>query len=149
MGRDASAMGEALGVTMESTSIIMNFRERMGMAEVIDGLDDQRQDEFVKRVLKHFSKLEKFAKMFKDDEFSEFVKKEKAYFKKNIEEQAYYEALDDELRDGTIKYSVEALEKQRMQNSRYDRKMILDGKINKLKKEKGAQLRTELQCGTL
>jgi len=136
MGRDTSVLGEALGVTMESTSIIMNFRERMGMAEVIDGLDDQRQDEFVKRILKHFSKLEKFAKIFKDEEFSEFVRKEKAYFRKNIDEQAYYETLDDELRDGTIKYSVVALEKQRTQNSRYDRKMILDGKISSLKKEK-------------
>lgn len=137
MGRDTSALGAALGVTMESTSIILNFQERIITGEMIDQLDDERREEFIKRMRKHLRKLEEFAKRFEDKEFIEYVRRERAYFERDIKEQIYYENMDDELRDGMKGYSERALEKQRTENENYNRKMILDGKIQSLETKKG------------
>lgn len=127
-GKQPSLISRMLDFVMSHTGYYHMLREKLNLQKQIDELDDERRDNYNLIFKKNLKKLEMIAIDSKDDKLIKLYREMKTNFLKDEKEAAYYEQLDDELREMNVKFVSEALDRTRDDASEYEREMILTNK---------------------
>ena len=127
-GKQPSLISRMLDFVMSHTGYYHMLREKLNLQKQIDDLDDERRDNYNLIFKKNLKKLEMIAIDSKDDKLMKLYREMKTNFLKDEKEAAYYEQLDDELREMNVKYVHEALDRTRDDANEYEREMILTNK---------------------
>ena len=127
-GKQPSLISRILDFVMSHTGYYHVIREKLNLQKQIDELDDEREENYNLTFKKNLKKLETIAIDSKDDKLMKLYREIKTNFLKNEKEAAYYENLDDELRERNIKFVSEALDRTRDDANEYEREMILTNK---------------------
>ncbi|MGL5595124.1 MAG: hypothetical protein ACRDDH_14430, partial [Cetobacterium sp.] len=113
---------------MSHTGYYHVLREKLNLQKQIDELDDEREENYNLTFKKNLKKLEMIAIDSKNEKLIKLYREMKTNFLKDEKEAAYYEQLDDELREMNIKFVSEALDRTRDDANEYEREMILTNK---------------------
>lgn len=127
-GKQPTLISRMLDFVMSHTGYYHMLREKLNLQKQIDELDDIREENYNLTFKKNLKKLEMIAIDSKDDKLIKLYREIKTNFLKNEKEAAYYEKLDDELREMNIKAVHEALDRTRDDANEYEREMILTNK---------------------
>ncbi|WP_297639452.1 hypothetical protein [uncultured Clostridium sp.] len=127
-GKQPTLISRMLDFVMSHTGYYHVLREKLNLQKQIDELDDDREENYNITFKKNLKKLEIIAIDSKNDKLMKLYKEIKTNFLKNEKESAYYEQLDDELREMNIKFVSEALDRTRDDANEYEREMILTNK---------------------
>ena len=127
-GKQPTLISRMLDFVMSHTGYYHVLREKLNLQKQIDELDDEREENYNIAFKKNLKKLELIAIDSKDEKLMKLYKEIKTNFLKNEKESAYYEQLDDELREMNIKFVSEALDRTRDDANEYEREMILTNK---------------------
>lgn len=127
-GKQPTLISRMLDFVMSHTGYYHVLREKLNLQEQIDELDDEREENYNIAFKKNLKKLELIAIDSKDEKLMKLYKEIKTNFLKNEKESAYYEQLDDELREMNVKFVHEALDRTRDDANEYEREMILTNK---------------------
>lgn len=127
-GKQPTLISRMLDFVMSHTGYYHVLREKLNLQKQIDELDDEREENYNLTFKKNLKKLETIAIDSKDDKLMKLYREIKTNFLKNEKEAAYYENLDDELREMNIQFVSEALDRTRDDANEYEREMILTNK---------------------
>lgn len=127
-GKQPTLISRMLDFVMSHTRYYHVLREKLNLQKQIDELDDEREENYNIAFKKNLKKLELIAIDSRDEKLMKLYKEIKTNFLKNEKESAYYEQLDDELREMNIKFVSEALDRTRDDANEYEREMILTNK---------------------
>lgn len=127
-GKQPTLISRMLDFVMSHTGYYHMLREKLNLQKQIDELDDERRDNYNLIFKKNLKKLEMIAIDSKDDKLMKLYREMKTNFLKDEKETAYYEQLDDELREMNVKFVSEALDRTRDDANEYEREMILTNK---------------------
>ena len=118
--RTATIIDDGLSLPMGTTGILFGIHETVRIDYQIDALDDTRRDAYINTINQDIERLEKFSKEFKNETFSNWVKRHINFLRADIKRQLYYEDLSDRLRDKLFEEVKEQKEKIRNENLRFE-----------------------------
>ncbi|MGL5583352.1 MAG: hypothetical protein ACRDCE_20690 [Cetobacterium sp.] len=123
-GKTRSLPGELLAVSMDVHCVILQGKNHHRIAEVIDTLDDERRENYIKGVRSYLKQLKNYANKFKDEEFKSLISEFNRFIEKDIEDTLYYEELDDKNRIETKEFLVNSEDRMTERSNKFDKAII-------------------------